>query len=181
MRQFFRSKDSASGSPDGGADGHRIEHRLFLVGVWIKGLAGLIEAIGGGLALAINPAVLRSFVLFLTAPELAEDPSDLVANFLRRSIRHYSGKVQLFTGIYLVAHGLIKIGLVIGLLRDKLWAYPLSLWFVAAFVVYQCYRFAHTHSAWLLFLTVFDLAVMALIWREYRWQEGRVRADAPPR
>ncbi|MDA8095326.1 MAG: DUF2127 domain-containing protein [Betaproteobacteria bacterium] len=180
MRPFFRSKDSLPAGPAGGADAHWIEHRIFLVGVWIKGLAGLVEAIGGALALAVNPTLLRSFVLFLTAPELAEDPSDLVANFLRRSIRHYSGNVQLFTGVYLVAHGVIKIGLVVGLLREKLWAYPLSLWFVAAFVLYQSYRFAHTHSAWLLFLTAFDLGVMALIWREYRWQERRLHADSPP-
>jgi len=43
-----------------------------------------------------------------------------------------------------------------------------SLWFLAAFIAYQTYRFFFTHSLWLIALTVLDLAVAFLIWREYR-------------
>jgi uncharacterized membrane protein len=38
----------------------------------------------------------------------------------------------------------------------------------AAFVVYQLYRFLFTHSLWLIALTVLDLIVAFLIWREYQ-------------
>ena len=65
-------------------------------------------------------------------------------------------------------HGLIKILLVAGLLLGRLWAYPLSLWFLAVFIVYQTYGFLFTHSLWLIALTVVDLIVAFLIWREYQ-------------
>ena len=78
---------------------------------------------------------------------------------------------RVFAGVYLVIHGLVKLFLVAGLLRNRLWAYPLSLWFLGVFIAYQCYRYTHTHSLWLVFLTVFDLAVVFLIWREYQWRK----------
>ena len=58
--------------------------------------------------------------------------------------------------------------LVIGLLKNKLWAYPASLIALGLFVLYQLYRFSYTHGAGLIVLTVFDLLVMSLIWHEYR-------------
>jgi len=62
----------------------------------------------------------------------------------------------------------VKIALVAGLLSGARWAYPTSLVVMAMFVVYQLYRFSFTHGLALLVLTVFDLFVIALIWREWR-------------
>ncbi len=149
----------------------KIEHTLFLCSVWIKGLAGVIETIGGILVLFVTRELLDSFVLRLTAPELAEDPADWIVNYLTNAVQHFSDSTKHFASVYLIIHGLIKIFLVAGLLRGRLWAYPLSLWFLGAFIVYQCYRFTHTHSIWLAILTVFDLAVVFLIWREYQWRK----------
>jgi uncharacterized membrane protein len=147
----------------------KVEHRLFLVGVWIKGLAGAVETIGGVAVLFITQKLIDSFVLFLAAPELAEDPADRGADYLSGAFQHFSEGTKYFASVYLIVHGLIKLFLVANLLRERLWAYPLSLWFLCAFIVYQCYRFTHTHSIWLVLLTVIDLAVVILIWREYRW------------
>ncbi len=36
------------------------------------------------------------------------------------------------------------------------------------FIAYQMYRFSYTHSIGLLVLTVFDLFVVWLVWKEYR-------------
>jgi len=129
----------------------KIEHGLFLLSVWSKGIAGFVETIGGLLLLIIPQTGLNALVIALTAPELAEDPTDRVATFLQRII-----------------HGVIKILLVAGLLGRRLWSYPVSLWFLAAFVAYQMYRFLFTHSLWLIALTVLDLIVAFLIWREYQ-------------
>jgi uncharacterized membrane protein len=57
---------------------------------------------------------------------------------------------------------------VIALLKNKLWAYPWSLVVLGSFILYQIYRFTFTHSLALIVLTVFDLAVIWLIWREYQ-------------
>lgn len=146
-------------------------HRLFLISVWIKGVAGVLETFAGVVVFFVTRGGLEELVIFITAPELAEDPDDWIANYLGRAIQHYSGEAQVFASAYLVIHGLIKVFLVAGLLWGRMWAYPFSLWFLAAFIVYQGYRYNHTHSIWLVLLTIIDLVVGYLIWREYRWRK----------
>jgi uncharacterized membrane protein len=146
----------------------RIEHRLFLLSVWSKGIAGLVETIGGLILLCIPKAGLNALVIFLTAPELAEDPTDRVATLLQRIVHELAADTKLFASGYLIVHGLIKVFLVAGLLRHRLWSYSVSLWFLAVFIAYQAYRFFFTHSLWLIALTIVDLIVAFLIWREYQ-------------
>lgn len=95
----------------------KIEHRLFLLSVWSKGIAGLVETIGGLILLCIPKAGLNALVIFLTAPELAEDPTDRVATLLQRIVHELAADTKLFASGYLIVHGLIKIFLVAGLLR----------------------------------------------------------------
>ena len=63
---------------------------------------------------------------------------------------------------------MVKLALVIGLLKGKLWSYPASLIVLGLFIVYQLYRFSYTHGAGLIVLTILDVVVMGLIWHEYR-------------
>jgi uncharacterized membrane protein len=148
-------------------------HTLFLIGVWIKGVAGLLETLAGIFCLFVTPTAIQSFIILLTAPELSEDSNDWIATTLRHAVQHISEHTTLFAAAYLTLHGLIKISLVVGLLMDRLWAYPLSLGFLSFFIFYQCYRFSHTHSVPLILLTIFDLAVGYLIWREYQLIKAR--------
>ena len=143
-------------------------HDLFLVSIWIKGGAGVLEIIAGFLCIFITPEMLKSLVVSLTAPELDAGPHGWIAASLSRSVQHLSADTAMFAAAYLIIHGLIKIFLVAGLLLGRLWSYPLSLGFLAAFIVYQGYRYTHTHAISLILLTVFDLAVAFLIWREYQ-------------
>ena len=147
---------------------HKSVHLLFLISVWIKGVAGLLETVAGVLLFFVTEKGLEAVVIFLTAPELSEDPNDWIATFLQRSVHYLTSETKLFASAYLVIHGIIKLFLVGGLLQARLWAYPMSLWFLAAFIGYQCYRFVETPSVWLVLLRVFDLAVAFLIWREYQ-------------
>lgn len=62
----------------------------------------------------------------------------------------------------------MKLALVIGLLRNRMWAYPVSLIVMSLFIVYQLYRYSYTHSAALIALSIFDVVVIGLIWHEYR-------------
>ena len=62
----------------------------------------------------------------------------------------------------------MKLLLVIGLLRGKLWSYPASLVVLGLFIAYQLYRFSYTQGIGLIVLTVFDVFVMGLIWHEYK-------------
>src|SRR6266404_7634367 len=112
----------------------KIEHGLFLLSVWSKGIAGLVETIGGLLLFCIPQAKLNAFVIFLTAPELAEDPTDRVATLLQHTVQELGADTKLFASSYLIVHGLIKVFLVAGLLSRRLWSYLVSLGFLAAFI-----------------------------------------------
>lgn len=149
----------------------RILRRLFDLGVIIKGIDGALEVAGGVMFVLVKPLTLNATVLFLTAHEISEDPADVVANLIRRSVGHLSSNATLFASAYLLGHGLTKLFLAWGLLRGKLWAYPAALWFLGAFVLYQLYRIVLTHSFGLILLTVFDFIVMALTWHEYQFRK----------
>ena len=145
----------------------RIVHLLFDIGVIGKGIDGVLEVLGGFLLLALSPERINAVVRAVTQHELSEDPTDLVAHFLRESLHHLSGDTKLFGAIFLLWHGAIKIGLVWALLRKQWWAYPVAMAAFAVFVAYQLYRYTHTHSIWLIGLSLLDLFVIVLTWLEY--------------
>src|SRR6266436_7719225 len=97
----------------------KIEHTLFLLSVWSKGVAGLVETIGGLLLLFIPQAGLNALIIFLTAPELAEDPTDRIATLLQRMVQELGADTKLFASGYLIVHGIIKVFLVAGLLGRR--------------------------------------------------------------
>jgi uncharacterized membrane protein len=160
---------------------HRALHRLFLVSVWIKAIAGVLETLAGLALPLLSEKTLVSLVVLFTAPELTEDPNDPVANYLRSSAQNFSASTQSFASAYLVIHGLIKVVLVAGLLWGRhMWAYAAAMWALVAFIVYQMYLYARAPSPWLILLTVVDLVVIYLVWREYQWRKQvMIDGDSP--
>ena len=129
-------------------------HQIFAVSVSLKGLHALLE-IAGGIAL-------YGFSADAIARWLDEiDRGGLVARYFDLSEQH-------FYAFYLLSHGLVKVVLVYGLLKEKLWAFPASFVVFGAFIAYQLYRYSFTHELSLIFLSVFDLFVIALAIHEYR-------------
>lgn len=148
-------------------------HLVFEVSLLVKGVFALLEIGGGLLAYFVPKQLLLGLVAILTERELAEDPRDLVANYLLHAAQNLSVGTQTFAAAYLLSHGAIKLWLVIGLLRKRLWYYPTALVVFWLFVGYQLYRFSFTRSAFLLLLTAVDLVVIALTWHEYRYLKRR--------
>jgi uncharacterized membrane protein len=144
-------------------------HEVFRISIAIKGIDGLLEAIGGLILLYISPDRIKGVVSTLTQHELSEDPRDFIASHLANYARHLSAGTKVFEALYLVSHGLIKIFLVWGLLRNKLWAYPAAIGFLVVFIGYQLYRYSHTHAIGLLLLTGLDVGIILLTWHEYRY------------
>jgi uncharacterized membrane protein len=64
----------------------------------------------------------------------------------------------------------VKVTLVIALLRNKLWAYPWMIAVLLAFIAYQVYLIVLGPSPGLVALTVFDVLIVVLTWREYQKQ-----------
>ena len=155
---------------------HRI-HQAFRVSVILKGLHALTEIVGGLVFYLASAPVILHWVNLLTQEELIEDPRDFVATHLISAAQQLTGATESFYAFYLISHGLIKVVLVVGLLREKLVAYPLSLIALGAFIVYQLYRYSYTHSFGLILLTVFDLIVIVLVWHEWRLLRKHMPVD----
>jgi uncharacterized membrane protein len=146
---------------------HRI-YQIFQVSVLLKGAHAVIECIGGIALALVSTDGIANLVNELTEEELVQDPKDFIATHLLNLAENFSVETKHFYAFYLLSHGIVKLLLVVGLLRNKLWSYPASLIVLGLFIVYQLYRFSYTHSAGLIVLTVFDILVMTLIWHEYR-------------
>lgn len=142
--------------------------RAFAVAVVGKGLNGVLELVGALLLLLTPRDRLYALVVTLTQGELSEDPRDFVATHLLHTAAGLSAGATLFGAVYLLLHGLVKVVLVVALLRDKLWAYPWIIGVLGVFIGYQLYRIALDPTAGLVALTLFDLLIVVLTWRELR-------------
>lgn len=151
-------------------------HFAFEASLWIKGIFALIEISGGVAAYFVTQQFLVEIASAVTQGELTEDPHDLVANYLLHSAQNLSIGAQNFTAFYLFSHGAIKLWLIVGLLREKLWYYPTAMVVFGLFILYQLYRFGSTHSLLLLLITAVDVVVIALTWHEYRYLLRRTRS-----
>ena len=153
------------------ATGHRQRtflDRAYRIGILFKGIDGVLE-LAGGLALFLtSEPTMRTIVGLLTRAELAEDPSEVIANHAVHLAQTLSVGTRHFAALYLLAHGAVKVGLVTGLLRGLRGAYPIAVLLLTAFIGYQIYHLSHTPSLLLLGLTVIDTVIVVLIWREWR-------------
>jgi len=152
--------------------------RVFEIGIIAKGLNGLAELVGGLLLLFATPGSIHHLVAVLTQGELSEDPHDVIARYLLHTADGLTGSALLFGAAYLLVHGAVKVGLVIALLLNKLWAYPCMITVLLIFIGYQLYRIVLQPSMGLVALAVFDAVIVVLTWREYRRQ--RRIPDRPP-
>jgi len=154
-------------------------HRSFQIGITIKGIDGVFEAIGGILLWFVKPAAWNSFVRTIYLHELSRDPHDFIAAHLMRASERLATADPLFASLYLFLHGIVKIALVVALWFDQLWAYSATIVVFGAFTAYEFYRFIHRHSHVLGVLSVLDAIVVLLTWREYIRQRPEHRAHAP--
>jgi uncharacterized membrane protein len=154
--------------PEGAEAGAEV--LVFRVALVFKGLDGLLELIGGVILLVVRPEQIQGLADFLTRGELQEDPRDFVATHVLAASNAFSshGSLAFWSALYLLSHALVKIVLVWAVIRDRLWAYPWMIVFLLAFIVYQVFAMAVHFSIGLLLLTILDVVVCWLTYREYR-------------
>jgi uncharacterized membrane protein len=152
-------------------------HRWFDAGVLFKGAEGALEVVAGAW-LAFDPTILHNLVFRFTAKELLHDPEDVVAGTLRQWVEDLGSGRQTFASMYLIAHGVVKLVLAIGLLRDKRWAFPAAIAAQLLLAAYELYRYGHTHAPLLPVVAALDMAIAWLVWREGK-ARSREHAAAP--
>jgi uncharacterized membrane protein len=143
-------------------------HQIFMLSVSLKGLHALFEIVGGVALYLTRTATIVGWLNRFSQGELTQDPHDWIASHVVKFGENFSVAQHHFYAFYLLSHGIIKGILVIGLLREKLWAYPASFMVFGAFIAYQLYRYSFTHDFGLILLSIFDLFVIALAVHEYR-------------
>jgi uncharacterized membrane protein len=149
--------------------GEKSTHLVFQFTLLCKGTFAAAEILAGIGAYFVTRQFVLQLAERLTREELFPHPSDLIANYLFTAAQHFSVSTRNFTAVYLLGHGVIKLWLIIGLLRGKLGYYPLAIAVFGWFIIYQVYRFTLSHSPWLVLITVVDIVVIGLTWREYRY------------
>lgn len=149
----------------------RVLDLVFLAGVLFKGLDGLLELVGGVLLLFLTPAKLQHAAAVATSDELAEDPHDLIANLVLHGAAHLHHTTLVFAAVYLLVHGVVKLGIVIALLVGSRRIYPWAMGALGLFLLFQLYELVTKPSIGVAVLTVFDAVIIWLTWRE--WRRGR--------
>jgi uncharacterized membrane protein len=143
-----------------------IRQAFFLSLVFKAGIAA-IETLCGFVLLFTT-----KIILYLTAfiqNQLIEDPRDYFATHLQHLLPYFTNHSQRYVSFYLLAHGIVKLVLIVELFRKKLWAYPATVIFLFLFIVYQVFRLlTDGYSLTLFLLTVLDLILIWLTWHEYR-------------
>ena len=94
--------------------------------------------------------------------------TDTLANLTLRAVEYFPIPTQHFYALYLLAHGGLKLTIVLLLWPRVLWAFPAGMVVLAGFVAFQIYEFLHAGSPFLLMLALFDCVMIALIWQEWR-------------
>jgi uncharacterized membrane protein len=117
----------------------------------LKGAFSVLESVGGLLGYFIDQHDLVRLVSRITQEKLTEDPQDFIAQYVVQGAANLSLSSQHFAAAYLLSHGLVKTWLIAGLLREKLWYYPVAIVVFSAFIAYQLFRFRQS----------FDLAACA--------------------
>jgi uncharacterized membrane protein len=142
--------------------------RAFRVSLFIKAIDGTLQLIGGTLLLIIPHATLVSWLDKLSTQVMPDNNETLIAQLLHTASQHYSVRAEIFLSLYMLSHGVIKLGLVYGLLREKLWVFPLAFVAFAGLILIELDRILIHHYWGVIILLSFDTFVLTMVILEYR-------------
>jgi uncharacterized membrane protein len=103
----------------------------------------------------------------MTAEELREDPHDLIANLLLHGLSHGGSATTSVLAAYVLLHGVVKIAIIVALTTGSLKVYPWAIGALTAFLVLRGYQLITQPSIEVVVLTVADLMIVLLTWREW--------------
>lgn len=158
----------------------RTEHTVYELFKWsilLKGAISVGEVFVGAILLLIPASYIITFVQGAGSwlSGYADNPVTLK---LVAELSTFGAGSALFVAFYLLSRGLIKCGLIWALLKNILWAYPASLIVLGLFLVFQAYEIIGRGSIFVIAISLFDIVVMYLIWRE--WSIVKLHHGARP-
>lgn len=138
---------------------------MFLLTVVLKGLDGLLEIVLGSLLIFTD--AFSDVVFALTRDALIDDPDNYFATHLR-AFASQSHEAFVIGGLYLIAHGMLKLFISGTLWRNYAWAYPAAMVFLSLFIFYELIRVAQSGSIPFMCLAAFDIFMLWLVIYEYK-------------
>ena len=142
--------------------------RLFRIGMWWRIFYGMMRLLLGFALLKLVGRPIVDIVTSILSHELIEDKSDILVALARNVFSHHSFYVTYFLAFYFIFWGVADVVLSVSLLKAQLWAFPISMYVIGVFILYEAFRFLHTHSLILLGVIVIDIFILILINSEYR-------------
>lgn len=143
-------------------------YQFFRISVILKGLISLAEVVVGTLLLIIPYTFFVRVVEIILQGPLRDPSYSSISEPLVVIASEFTAGTALFLAIYLLSRGLVKVFIIWGLLKNKLWAYPVSLVVLTAFLLYQFYQIYIGHGMLVVAISIFDIVVMYFIYREWR-------------
>lgn len=143
--------------------------RLFKISVAIKGFDGLIELIAG-ISLLISPGLVHWALSGVGGwfGQRHVHALQIIGEYIARIDGDFSRSGLTFLIIFLISHGLVKLGLVYCLLKKIVWAYPYAIIVLGMFLAYQIYLLITQPSIGMALFALLDVIIMILVYGEYR-------------
>jgi len=146
-------------------------HRAFWISLFIKGLDGMLQLLGGIAVFAFAPGTLGRAYRWLTRFLVGDRAHNPEADFIKDAAHSFHMNVEMLVAIYLLANGIIKVLLVYGLLKEKLWVFPAALVGFGLMFSLELYRLS-VHFYWGIFIlmciSIFVITMVILEWRKVR-------------
>lgn len=151
-----------------------LSHRAYLIAIAIKGFDGALETLLGITVAILGRQGLYDLLISLAAPELDNHPDSRASHIIRHSADGLMHASHGFMVAYLLAHGLLKLGIAIGLFRENTeWIFPVGSAVLVGFIAYMSYHLTLHWSYWLLAFALFDGVTLALVLNEWRTHSKR--------
>ncbi|GLZ41617.1 DUF2127 domain-containing protein [Actinokineospora sp. NBRC 105648] len=142
----------------------------FRLAVLLKGADGVLQVLTAFLLLVVPPSVITGVANAVITRDLVGDHDGTLAHHLSRAAQDFAdgGGTRTFAIVFLLLHGLVKIGLVTALLKRIRPMYPVAAVVLGLFVGYEVYRAIRTGSIGLPVFAAIDVVIIVMIVREYR-------------
>lgn len=150
-------------------------HDAYLGAILIKGFDGGLETLFGIILWVTGPGRVYEWVIRLTAPELSGGGHHPALHAIQNGAARLASTPHHFVIIYLLVHGLLKLGVAVALLKGTAhWIFPVASLVLVGFIAYMSWRLSIRWSDWLLGFALFDLLTLALVLNEWRNHAGKV-------
>lgn len=143
-------------------------HRLFDLGVFLKGVEGVLEIIGSAGLFSSNTRIMEKIIKYVTQGELTEHPRDNLTKVIFYVFHRVTAGSIHFVAAILLVSGIINLILVFGIMKKDIWAYRGAMFVLALLILYQVYRMFYYGSTFLVVSMIYDAAIGLLVAREYR-------------